>query len=387
MSANDRRLATRFVHTGQERDPATGAIVPPVYRAVTFHQDDPWHPEGYDYSRSGNPTRAALEQGLAALEGGVRGFGFASGNAALTAVLLLLSAGDHVLVTRDCQGGTQRLFRVVFARFGLEVSYVDTDNLDQLQAALRPNTRAVLVENYSNPFLFVTDIAVLAEWAHAAHLLVIVDNTFITPAGQSPLRLGADIVVHSATKMMAGHSDVTAGVAAVRDAAWAERLYGIQNAAGAILSPDESYQVLRGLHTLPVRLERAAAGAQQLAEWLARQPGVSEVYYPGLPEHPGHAVAAATVRTFGPMVTCRLADAERAPAFIRGLELVQVGAGFGGTETICSVAALHCHGALTPGERAARAITPAVMRFSVGLEDPADIIDDIGQALHRADLD
>jgi cystathionine beta-lyase/cystathionine gamma-synthase len=379
-------LSTRFVHTGFERDPATGAVTPPVYRAVTFHQEDPWHPDRYDYSRSGNPTRAALESALADLEGGSRGFAFASGNAALTAVILLFSAGDHLLVTRDCQGGTQRLFRLVFARLGIEVTYVDTHDPDQWQQALRPNTRAVLAENFSNPFLFVTDIGALAEWAHAHDLLVLVDNTFITPAGQNPLALGADIVVHSATKMMAGHSDVTAGVAVARDPAWAERLYGIQNATGSILSPDDAYQVLRGLHTLPVRLDRASRGAERLAHWLEEQPGVGAVYYPGLPQHPGHAVARATVRTFGPIVTCRLRDADRAPDFVRALRLVEVGAGFGGTETVCSVAALHCHGALTPDERRARDITPAVMRFSVGLEDPDDIIADIAAALERAGL-
>jgi cystathionine beta-lyase/cystathionine gamma-synthase len=379
-------LATRFVHTGFERDPATGAVTPPVYRAVTFHQDDPWHPDRYDYSRSGNPTRAALENAVAELEGGCRGFAFASGNAALTAVILLFSAGDHLLVTRDCQGGTQRLFRMVFSRLGIDVTYVDTHDPDQLTRALRPNTRAVLAENFSNPFLFVTDIAALAEWAHGHDLLVVVDNTFITPAGQNPLRLGADIVVHSATKMMAGHSDVTAGVAVARDPAWAERLYGIQNATGGILSPDDAYQVLRGLHTLPVRLDRASRGADRLAHWLLEQPGVTAVYYPGLPQHPGHAVARDTVRTFGPIVTCRLSDPDRAPDFVRALQLVEVGAGFGGTETVCSVAALHCHGALTPDERRVRDITPAVMRFSVGLEDPDDIIADIAAALERAGL-
>ncbi len=377
-------LGTRFVHTGQERDPATGAITPPVYRAVSFHQPDPFHAHGFDYSRSGNPTRAALEGALAELEGGVRGFAFASGNQALTASLLLLKTGDHVLVTRDCQGGTQRLFRAVLDRFGLHATYVDTDDLEQLERALRPTTRALLIENYSNPFLRVTDVALLAEWAHTRNLLVMVDNTFLTPAGQTPLRLGADLVIHSATKMMAGHADVTAGVVTAREETWAGPLYTVQNATGGILSPDDSYQVLRGLHTLPLRLERAAAGAGALAEWLRGQDEVAELFYPGLVGHPGHALARRTTRTFGTIVTLRLRRPESASAFVEALRLVQVSAGFGGTETTLSVAALHCHGALTDEERAERGITPAVMRFSVGLEDPSDIIADVGRALAAA---
>ena len=377
-------LSTRFVHTGQERDPATGALTPAVYRAVSFHQPDPFHARGFDYSRSGNPTRAALEDALATLEGGVRGFGFASGNQALTAALLLLQSGDHVLVTRDCQGGTQRLFRAVLERFGLHATYVDTHDMDQVERALRPATRALLIENYSNPFLHVTDVELLAEWAHAKNLLVMVDNTFLTPAGQPPLRLGADLVIHSATKMMAGHADVTAGVVTAREETWAAPLYTVQNATGGILSPDDSYQVLRGLHTLPLRLERAARGAAALAEWLSGQDEVAELFYPGLKSHPGHALARRSTRTFGAIVTLRLRRPASASAFVQALQLVQVGAGFGGTETTLSVAALHCHGALTDEERAARGITPAVMRFSVGLENPSDIIADVEHALAAA---
>jgi len=377
----ERELSTRFVHTGEEPDPHTGALTPPVHRAVSFHQPDPFNAHGYDYSRSGNPTRAALEHALARLEGGVRGFAFSSGNQALTAALLLLKSGDHVICTRDCQGGTQRLFRAVLSRFGLCVTYVDTDDLDQVERVLRPETRAVLVENYSNPFLHVTDVAALAEWAHGHDLLVMVDNTFLTPAGQNPLTLGADLVIHSATKMMAGHGDVTAGVVVAREEAWAAPLYTVQNATGGILSPDDSYQVLRGLHTLPLRLERAAAGALRLAEWLQDQEEVAEVYYPGLRRHPGHELARRTARTFGAIVTLRLRRPESASAFVRALRLVEVAAGFGGTETTLSVAAVHCHGALTDEERAERRITPAVMRFSVGLEDPDDVIADVGQAL------
>ncbi|MCY0878739.1 MAG: PLP-dependent aspartate aminotransferase family protein [Firmicutes bacterium] len=375
---------TRFVHTGQEVDPATAAIVPPIYRATTYHQRDPWNPPPFDYARSGNPTRQAFEEAMAALERGARGFAFASGMAALTASFLLFSAGDHLLVTRDCQGGTQRVLRGVFQRFGLSVSYVNTDDLDEVAEALRPETRGILVENFSNPFLRVTDIGLIAEWAHSHHLLVMVDNTFITPYLQQPLTLGADLVIHSATKMIAGHSDVTAGVAVARDAALAQRLYFIQNACGLALPPDDSYLAMRGLHTLPVRMERAQASAQRLAEALAACEGVSRVYYPGLSTHPGHDTARRTVRGFGQMLSFRLKDARAVPLLVQHLRFAKVGAGFGGTETILSLPELHCHAALTPDERAARAITADVVRVSVGLEDPDDIIDELRQAIAAA---
>lgn len=384
MSEPGQRSETRFVHPGTERDPATGAVVPAVYRSVSYHHGDPAAPLRYDYARSGNPTREALEQAIATLEGGDRTMAFASGNAALASVFLLLSAGDHLLVTRDCQGGTQRMLRAVFSRFGLSASYVDTDDLSALEAARTPQTRAVLVENFSNPFLRVTDIAAVADWAHAAGLLLVVDNTFLTPYLQAPLMLGADIVVHSATKMISGHGDVTAGLATVRGADLGRRLYTVQNAVGAILSPDDSYLVLRGLRTLPVRMERASQGAGELARWLQRQPEVRAVHYPGLPEDPGHALAARTVGGFGNMVTARLAREDLIVPFVRALQIVEVGAGFGGTSTSISLPPLHCHAALTGEERDERDIRMDILRFSVGLEDIADVQHDLRQALDAA---
>ncbi|WP_192847726.1 trans-sulfuration enzyme family protein [Sulfobacillus thermosulfidooxidans] len=372
------------MHTGYEMDPATQAVTPPIYRATTYHQADPWNPPLYDYARSGNPTRHAFEQAMADLEHGVKGFAFSSGMAALTAAFMLLSQGDHLIVTRDCQGGTQRVLRGVFSRFGIQVSYVDTEDFDALEEAVKPNTQAILVENFSNPFLHVTDMPRLAQWAHQHHLLVMVDNTFITPYLQNPLTQGADLVIHSATKMIGGHSDITAGVAVAKEEDLARRLYFIQNACGAILSPDDAYMSLRGLHTLPVRMDRAQDTAMQLAMALVTHPRVQRVYYPGLKTHPGHEVAKQTMRGFGQMLTIRLKDAGLVPELARHLRLARVGAGFGGTETIISLPELHCHAALTPEERYERQITPDVVRISVGLESAPDLLNDILGALDKA---
>lgn len=375
---------TRFVHSPATPDPTYQAVMPPVYRATTFHQPAPWDPAPYDYGRSGNPSRQAFEDALAGLEGGIRGLAFSSGNQALTATFLLFGSGDHLLVTRDCQGGTQRILRGIFARFGLSATYVDTHRLDQLDNAWRPETRALLVENFSNPFLYVSDIPALAQWAHDRGVLLVVDNTFVTPYLQNPLKLGADLVLHSATKMIAGHSDVTAGVMAVKSPELAERLYFIQNATGGILSPDDSYLCLRGLKTLPVRMRQASRTAHALAQALLAMPEVAEVYYPGLQHHPGHQVALDTMRGFGQMVTVRLGHPENMPQVVDSLRLAQVGAGLGGTETIISLPELHCHAALTATERHERDITSDVLRISVGLEDPKDLIADITGAIRAA---
>ncbi|MCL5116313.1 MAG: PLP-dependent aspartate aminotransferase family protein [Firmicutes bacterium] len=381
---DDKDQKTRFVHTGQEIDRATQAVVPPVYRATTYHQADPWNPPRFDYARSGNPTRQALEDAMAELEGGVRGFAFGSGMSALTAAFLLFSAGDHLIITRDCQGGTQRVLRGVFSRFGIEVSYVDTDDLDEVEQSLKPNTKAVLVENFSNPFLRVTDIGLVAEWAHAHDLLVLVDNTFITPYLQQPLKLGVDLVIHSATKMISGHSDVTAGVSVARTRELADRLYFVQNSCGLALPPDDSYWAFRGLKTLPVRMEQAQASAMKLAEALTTMPEVTAVYYPGLPQHPGHDTAQRTVAGFGQMLTFRLAQPFWVPNMVKHFQFAMVGAGFGGTETIVSLPELHCHAALTPNERTDRSITPDVVRVSVGLENAQDIIHEFQHAIRAA---
>lgn len=376
-------IDTRFIHTGEERDPHYHAVVPPVFKATTYHHADPWNPPAYDYARSGNPTRQTFENAMRHLEGGVRGFAFSSGMSAITAALMMFSAGDHLLVTRDCQGGTQRVLRGIFAGLGIEVTYVNTDNLDDVEASRRPNTKAVFVENFSNPFLRVTDIAQIAEWARAANILTLVDNTFLTPYLQQPLKLGAHVVLHSASKMIAGHSDVTAGVAVAGDDEMARRLYFVQNACGLALSPDDSYQAFRGLKTLPLRMEQAQSTAQVLAGALRELPEVSRVYYPGLADHPGHETAQRTVGGYGAMLTFRLDSPERVRDMVSHLRLVLIGAGFGGAETSISLPELHCHAALTAQERAERDITSDVVRVSVGLENPADLIQEFSRAIHR----
>jgi len=383
MSRSEDRwqLATQLIHGGQPQDLAYGALVPPVYRATTYHQPDPWAPPDYDYARSGNPTRQVFETAMALVEQGSRGLAFASGMAALTAFFLLFQSGDHLLVTRDCQGGTQRVLRGVFQRFGLSATYVDTDIVASLETARRKETVAVLVENFSNPFLRVSDIAAISQWAHQHHLLVAVDNTFITPYLQNPLALGADIVIHSATKMIGGHSDLTAGVVVTQSQDLGERLYFIQNACGAILSPDDAYLAHRGLSTLPVRMRQASDNAMTLAHWLASRLSPHAVYYPGLPTHPGHDLCLAQMRGFGQMLTFRLRSEDAVQTFARRLHLAAIGAGFGGTETIVSLPELHCHAALTPQERQDRSIGGDVVRVSLGLESDQDLVQDFNQAL------
>ncbi|MCL5972739.1 MAG: PLP-dependent aspartate aminotransferase family protein [Firmicutes bacterium] len=376
---------TTFVHASQ-LDPQLSAVVPPIYRATTYHQTNPWAPSSFDYARSGNPTREALETAMATIEGGVRGFAFASGMAALTATFLLLSAGDHLLVTRDCQGGTQRVLRGVFSRFNIAVTYVDTDQVEDLDRAIEPNTRAILVENFSNPFLHVAHVPAIVDWAHRHQLSVWIDNTFVTPYLQNPLTMGADLVLHSGTKMIGGHSDVTAGLAVARTQELAQQLYFIQNACGPILSPDDSYLVHRGLRTLPVRMRQASQTAMALALALTSHPAVSQVFYPGLPSHPGHAVANETMATdkgFGQMVTFRLKDVASVPRLAERLHFARIGAGLGGAETIVSLPELHCHAALTQEERNERQITSDVVRVSVGLEDPTDVVAEFLNALQN----
>lgn len=376
-----RDLQTKLARGIETADTTYGALVPPVYRATTYHQPDPWSPSTYDYARSGNPTRNLFESAMAALEHGERGLAFSSGMAALSAFFLMFQSGDHLIVTRDCQGGTQRVLRGVFQRFGLSVSYVDTDDLDSLKSSYRENTVAVLVENFSNPFLRVSDIEAISLWARQKNLLVAVDNTFITPYLQNPLLLGADIVIHSATKMIGGHSDITAGVVIAKDRGLGDRLYFIQNACGAVLSPDDAYLAHRGLSTLPVRMDHASQAAGEIAEWLASRISPERLFYPGLPTHPGHDLCRRQMRGFGQMLTFRLASREAVAQFAHRLKLASIGAGFGGTETIVSLPELHCHAALTSEERVERDIGGDVVRVSVGLESHHDLLSDFEQAL------
>lgn len=373
-------IRTRLIHPGSETDPHTGAAAVPIYQASTFSQPSLDQPGAYDYARSGNPTRAALEQAVAALEGGLRGFAFASGMAAISTVLMLLDSGDHVVVTGDCYGGTHRVVTRVFNRLGIQTTFADTSETSALRDALRPNTRLVLVETLSNPFLKVTDLRAAVEIAHRQGALLAVDNTFLSPVLCRPLELGADIVLHSATKYMGGHSDLIAGVAAVRDADLGQRLYFLQNAVGAVLGPQDCFLLMRGLKTMGVRMQEQQAAALAVATFLAGHPAVAAVYYPGLAQDPGHGLASAQ-GGFGGVLSFRLRDPARLRPFLAALRLPALGVSLGAVETIITVPAYHSHAAVPPDQRAARGITDDLLRLSVGLEAPADLISDLEQAL------
>ena len=376
-----RSFETLAIHAGQEADPLTGAVVPPIYQVSTFKQDGVGGLRGgYEYSRSANPTRTALEENLAALEGGRRGLAFASGLAAEDCLLRsLLAPGDHVVIPNDAYGGTFRLFAKVVERWGVEWSVADSSDPAAVREALRPRTKMVWVETPSNPLLGITDIAAVAEIAHAAGARLVVDNTFASPYLQQPLALGADVVVHSMTKYMGGHSDVVGGALVVNDDALGEELAFHQNAMGAIAGPFDSWLVLRGLKTLAVRMDRHTANAERVVELLTSHPKVSQVYYPGLAEHPGHDIAAKQMRAFGGMVSFRVAGGEQAAVDVcNRAELFTLGESLGGVESL-----IEHPGRMTHASVAGSALeVPAdLVRLSVGIEAVEDLLADLSAAL------
>ncbi|WP_153005183.1 trans-sulfuration enzyme family protein [Ferroacidibacillus organovorans] len=370
---------TQFLHTGNEIDPLYGASSVPIYQASTFHQgfDDEVL---YDYARSGNPTRAALESIIATLEGGVRGFAFSSGMAAITAALLILPAGSHVIACEDLYGGTFRALTRVFSRLGIETTFVDATDPQNIARALRPNTHAVYLETPSNPTMRIIDIRACASIAKDAGALTMVDNTFMTPYFQKPHELGADIVLHSATKFLGGHSDVVAGVATVNSDALAKEMYLIQNGFGAILGPQDCFLVMRGIKTLGVRMRQSEATAIQMAAFLKEQPQVHTVYYPGLKEHEGHAIHARQATGPGALLSFALRDEETVRAFVTRLKLPLFAVSLGAVESILSYPIRMSHAAMPELERQKRGITAGLLRLSVGLEDAGDLIEDFRQA-------
>jgi cystathionine gamma-lyase len=379
------RFATSAIHAGQDADPATGATIVPIYQTSTFTQQAVGVHKGYEYSRSGNPTRAALETCLAALDGGAHGLAYASGLAAETGVLSLLAPGDHVVAGSDLYGGTARLLRTVFGPLGIETTFVDGAGAEAYRAAVHPNTRLVWVETPSNPLLHVTGIREIADVAHEAGALLAVDNTFATPALQLPLALGADIVVYSTTKYVGGHSDVVGGAVVLRDDALAERLRYHQNATGSIAGPFGAWLTLRGVKTLQVRMERHTANAVTIAERLTRVPEVEHVYYPGLPDHPGHDLAARQMSGFGGMLSVRLAGGtDAALRFLEALRVFSLAESLGGVESLACYPARMTHASIPEEERERRGIAGGLVRLSVGIEDVEDLFDDIMQALGAA---
>ena len=370
---------TRAIHAGQEPDPVTGAVVPPISLSTTFAHQEPGVHRGFSYSRGANPTRAALETCLASLEGAAHGVAFASGMAAEDAVLRSLRAGDHLIVPADVYGGTFRIVSTLVAAAGVEWTAVDLTDVEAVTAAFRPTTRLLWVETPSNPSLTVVDVAALAALARARGARLVVDNTFATPYLQQPLALGADVVVHSTTKYLGGHSDVVGGFVATNDAEEAERLRFVQNVAGAVPSPFDCALVLRGAKTLAVRMDRHCANARAIAAMLAEHPGVATVLYPGLPLHPGHDVARRQMRDFGGMVSFVAAGgAEAARAIVSETRLFTLGESLGGVESLIGSPAVMSHAATagTPW-----AVDPALVRVSVGIETVEDLVADLREAL------
>ncbi|CAH1211882.1 Cystathionine beta-lyase MetC [Paenibacillus allorhizoplanae] len=375
------KFATRLIHFGAEIDEATGASSVPLYQASTFHQADLEASQEYDYTRSGNPTRQALEDYIALLEGGTRGFAFASGMAAISSALMLLSQGDHVICTEDVYGGTYRLLTTIMNRMGVESTFVDMTNIAEVRAALRSNTRAVFIETPSNPTLRITDIGEIAAFAKEHDLLTMLDNTFMTPYHQRPIELGIDIVLHSATKFLGGHSDVLAGLAVVANDSLGRRMKQIQNGMGNVLGIQDSWLLIRGMKTLQARMEMSEKGARRLAQWLTEQPDIDVVYYPGLPNHPGREIHEKQSLGYGAVVSFDVGSGEKAKKLLSKVKIPLVAVSLGAVESILSYPAMMSHAAMPKEVRLLRGITDGLVRYSVGLEDIEDIIEDLEQAL------
>jgi cystathionine beta-lyase/cystathionine gamma-synthase len=375
------RFSTVCIHAGQEPDPSTGAIITPIFQTSTYVQEELGKHKGFEYARTQNPTRLALEQNLAAIEGGVAAYAFASGMAAIDAITTLLKSGDHVIVTDNTYGGTFRLFDKVLTRYGLEFSYVDTSQPELIEKAIRPTTRMLFVETPTNPVLRLTDLAAVATIAKSHDIRLVVDNTFASPCLQRPIEFGADLVMHSTTKYLNGHSDSIGGIviaARQEDADW---LKFIQNAAGAILSPFDSWLVLRGTKTLAVRMKQHNLNGQMIAEFLESHPKVTKVIYPGLPSHPQHDLAKRQMKGFGGMLSFEVSSFEEARRVCNSVRLMALAESLGGVETLMTHPSSMTHASVPPERRAAIGLSDSLVRISVGIEDAEDLIDDLKQAL------
>jgi cystathionine gamma-lyase/cystathionine beta-lyase/cystathionine gamma-lyase/homocysteine desulfhydrase len=377
------RFSTLCVHAGQEPDPTTGAIIIPIYQTSTYVQEALGRHKGYEYARTQNPTRAALEANVAAIEHGRAGFAFASGMAAEGAVMTLLRSGDHVVVTDNTYGGTYRLFEQVLRRYQLDFSYVDTSDTGAIDAAFRPATKMLFLETPTNPVLRLTDLRAACDIAHAHGACVVVDNTFASPYVQRPLDFGADLVVHSTTKFLNGHSDSIGGVVVAQRDDHVEWLRFIQNAEGAILGPMDAWLVLRGTKTLPIRMERHNANALALAQFLAGHRKVVQTHYPGLPDHPHHDLAKRQMNGFGGVISFRLGSLEKARTLLNSVELMALAESLGGVETLISHPASMTHASVPAEQRQRIGVTDDLVRVSVGIEDIEDLRDDLAQALDR----
>jgi cystathionine beta-lyase/cystathionine gamma-synthase len=378
---SEQKLSTLVVHAGQHPDPQTGAVNVPLYLSSTFELTGIGTDKGWDYSRAGNPTRDRLEEALATLEGGTSGHAFASGMAAIYALVATLKAGDHLICSRNVYGGTARLFNLIIQHYSIEIEYVDTGDLAAVEAAIKPNTRLMHIETPTNPLMVLTDIAAICAIAHRSGVEVSVDNTFLSPALQSPIALGADIVMHSTTKFLNGHSDGLGGALIGTRPEHKERFLLVQKAAGGILSPFECYLVLRGIKTLAVRMKAHEENGRAVAEFLSTQSKVTRLAYPGLKSHPQHELAIRQQKGFGSMLSFDLGSREAAGKFLAAIKLFLCAESLGGVESLASHSATTTHAALSDEERDSLGITQGLVRLSVGIEDKDDLIADLEQAL------
>jgi cystathionine beta-lyase/cystathionine gamma-synthase len=377
------RFSTICIHAGQTPDPSTGAIITPIYQTSTYVQDALGKHKGYEYARTQNPTRAALEANIAAIENGRAAFAFASGMAAEGAVMTLLESGDHVVVTDNTYGGTYRLFERVLRKYQLDFTYVDSSNTEAIAAAITPKTKMLFLETPTNPTLRLTDLQAACEIAHRRNVVVAVDNTFASPYAQQPIEFGADLVVHSTTKFLNGHSDSVGGVVVATREDHIEWLRFVQNAEGAILGPMDAWLVLRGTKTLPIRMERHHANAMAVAEYLAAHPKVKQVYYPGLPSHPQHMLARKQMRGFGGLISFTLGSLDNARTLLNHVQLIALAESLGGVESLISHPATMTHASVPADRRQQIDITDDLVRISVGIEDVDDLKEDLDQALAR----
>ncbi len=379
---SSQRIGTIAVHAGPEPDPLAGAVMPPIYQTSTYIQESLGKPyRGYEYARTSNPTRQALERALAALEGGTHGFAFASGLAALDAVLKLLKSGDHVISGENLYGGSHRQMVRVFADFGVEFEFVDFRDPDVIAAAIRPSTRMIYAETPTNPMMFLADLQAIGDIASAHGLLFVVDNTFATPILQRPLESGADIVLHSTTKYLNGHSDMVGGALVTRRDDLAERIGFLQNAVGAVAGPFDSWLVLRGIKTLPLRMKQHCASAMQIAEMLRARSDIDAVYYPGLADHPQHQLARRQMSDFGGMLSFDLGSVARMEQVISRIRLFALAESLGGVESLVGHPASMTHASVPREMRERMGLTDSLIRLSVGIEDVQDLIEDLEQAL------
>jgi cystathionine gamma-lyase / homocysteine desulfhydrase len=374
------RKKTQLIHGGITGDTETGAVSVPIFQVSTYKQDGVGEHSGYEYARTGNPTRHALEELIKDLEGGEAGFAFGSGMAAITSVMMMFSAGDHVILTDDVYGGSFRLMDKVLKRFGIESSFVNTSDIDEVERAIQHNTKAIYIETPTNPLLKITDIATVSKLAKEKQLLVIVDNTFSTPYWQNPIKIGADIVIHSATKYLGGHSDVVAGLVVVNSKKLADDLHFIQNSVGGILGPQDSWLLIRGIKTLGIRMEEIETNTKEIVSFLQKHPLVTTIYYPGLSTHKGHENHQGQATGFGGMVSFDVGSAEIAEKVLKKVKYFTLAESLGAVESLISLPAKMTHASIPAERRAELGITDGLIRISVGLEDVQDLIEDLQQA-------